>query len=145
MHFWFIAVKILEKFPMLPFHCALTYVSFWDSFNFRKACGNISNSGTKKYWEILFCCTQSSLSIGFTTHEIFPSTCVHKNVRVKMAGLIVNLCTNHDTMALVYHFYYLGCDEKLVNCTWYCGENDSKSYVQNPILKFADVYDGRIS
>ena len=90
MHFWYIAVKILEKFPMLPFHCALTYVSFWDSFNFRKTCGNISNSGTKKYWEILFCCTQSSLSIGFTTHEIFPSTCIPKNVRVKMAGLIVN-------------------------------------------------------
>ena len=48
-------------------------------------------------------------------------------------------------LALDYHFYYLGCDEKLVNCAWYCGENDSKSYVQNPVLKFADVYDGRIS
>ena len=37
-----------------------------------------------------FCSVVPNLSIGFTTHEIFPSTCVHKNVRVKMAGLIVN-------------------------------------------------------
>ena len=89
---------------------------------------------------------KKSININHILNRFYHPWNFSEYMRTFDCQLVYKSCHYGITLlALDYHFYYLGCDEKLVNCAWYCGENDSKSYVQNPVLKFADVYDGRIS